>query len=112
MRATVLILLLSAPFARAQAPRFSVDTPTQLHTGAALRALDEAGTLTIGEVVLPRWLELRQEARSLPPLLTRDFLLLTNGDRLPLDPAAAAVLDENRLRVWPAKSLPSAHAKG
>ena len=112
MHAAILILLLSASAAAAQVPRFTIDTPTQLHANSTLRALDEAGTLWIADTPLPRWLELRQEGRSLPPLLTRNFLLLTNGDRLPLDPDAAAVLDENRLRVWPAKSLPSAHARG
>ena len=80
------------------------------YPGCSLVALDENGSLRIEQAAarstLPRFIELRQEGAVLPAFPTSNFVLLTNGDRIPLDPEAAANLAESRLRVWPAKSLP------
>ena len=99
-----------------ETPRFTIDTPTETRSGCSLLAFDEAGVLTVKDaaarVVLPRFVEIRQDGRKLPALLTRSFVSLSNGDRLPLDPDASAKLQASRLHVWPAKSLSSVHVKG
>lgn len=102
----------------AQGPglRFAVETPDRARVGCEIISLDANGTMVVGEAgarrTLDRVIEMRQEGRKLPALLTRNFLSLSNGDRLPLDPDAAATLEGLRLRVWPAKALPDADAKG
>jgi hypothetical protein len=97
-------------------PRFTIDTPTQTHSGCALVALEENGTLHIdaagSRVKLPSFCEMRRDGHKLPPLLTRNFVCLSNGDRLPIDGNASAILEGNKLRIWPAKSFLTAHAKG
>jgi NPCBM/NEW2 domain len=96
--------------------RFTIDTPTETRSGCALVSLTSAGALTFelagARAAAPRFVELRQDGSKLPALLTRNFVSLSNGDRLPLDPGASAKLEKSRLHVWPAKSLPGAHAKG
>jgi hypothetical protein len=114
---SLLVALALVAAADAQdAPRFTIDTPTQTRSGCSLRALDETGTLKLqdgaGCLVLPRFVEIRQDGPKLPALLTRHFVSLSNGDRLPLDPDAPAKLAASRLHVWPAKSLSGAPAKG
>lgn len=113
----LLFWLGASSFSRAQGPlRFHVETLGAAHPSVALAALDAAGALEIEEAggrrKLPAFIELRQENRKLPALPSRNFVLLTNGDRVPLDPEASASLAENRLQVWPAASLPSLRAKG
>ena len=97
-------------------PRFTIDTATRTLSGCTLIALEENGTLHVehsaARVVLPRFIEIRQEGQKLPSLLTRNFVSLSNGDRLPLDADAPARLEESRLHLCPAKSLPIANAKG
>jgi hypothetical protein len=97
-------------------PRFTIETPAQTRSGCALIALEENGTLHVehsaARVVLPRFIEIRQEGQKLPSLLTRNFVSLSNGDRLPLDADAPARLEASRLHLCPAKSLPIANAKG
>lgn len=86
-------------------PRYILETPGESHAGCVLRSFELTGGRVLRDgmpLEVPRWMELRQEGRTLPPFLTRDFVLLTTGDRIPLDPTKAATLDENRLRVWPA----------
>jgi NPCBM/NEW2 domain len=97
-------------------PRFTIETPAQTRSGCALIALEDNGTLHVEQsaarVALPRFIEIRQEGKKLPLLLARNFVSLSNGDRLPLDADASARLEESRLHLWPAKSLPVANAKG
>ena len=119
MRATnsVLYVCIFAVSASAQpAPRFTIETITEVRAGCSLYALDEIG-LHVDDAgarhKLPTFFEVRRDGAHLPRLLTRDFILLTTGDRIPLDPAAGVTLDENHLLVWPAKSaLPAANDKG
>ena len=91
------------------AARFTIETAGQACAGCTLIALDENGTLQVNDVSgrheLKSYIELRQEGQKRPPLLTRNFVSLSNGDRLPLDPEAAAKWEEGRLHVWPAKPL-------
>lgn len=91
-----------------ESPRFAVDTADKAYSHATLVAWTE-NVLEIsdgaGRHRLPRFVELRQEERKLPPFPTRNFVLLSNGDRLALDPDAGASLNEERLHVWPAESL-------
>jgi NPCBM/NEW2 domain len=113
----LVVFLAFAAVAEGQQPaRFSIDTPTETRSGCSLVSLTPAGGLAFEHAgvraAAPRFVELRQEGQKLPPLLTRNFVSLSNGDRLPLDPAASAKLEAGRLHVWPDKSLPSAHAKG
>ena len=49
--------------------------------------------------------ELRRANVELPALPTRNFALLTNGDRIPLDPEATPTLVDGRVHLVPAKSL-------
>jgi hypothetical protein len=102
-------LLLGAA-AQMPAPRFTIVSATDSYPGASLLALGDDGVLQIDDGEkrrsMPRFIELRQDGAVLPAFPTRSFLLLTNGDRIPLDSEAAANLTESRLRVWPAKSLP------
>jgi hypothetical protein len=97
-------------------PRFTIETPAESRSGCALIAMGETGALQVEQTGtrarLPGYIGIRQEGRKLPALLTRNFVSLTNGDRLPLDPDAAVSLEDSRLHVWPAKSLPSARADG
>jgi hypothetical protein len=97
-------------------PRFTIETPAQTRSGCSLIALDADGTLHVehsaARAALPRFIEIRREGKNLPPLLTRNFVSLSNGDRLPLAAEASASLEESRLRVWPANSLLGANGKG
>lgn len=105
----------AALFAQAP-PRFTIDAADSLHADVTLQSLEETGALHFGVAgarrTAPRWIELRQVERKLPALLTRSFLLLSNGDRIRLDPAAGARLEDTRLHVRPAASVPSWRAKG
>jgi hypothetical protein len=112
-----LVLLLAGATAGAQeTPRFTLDTPESLRPACKLIALDETGTIHVEDAgerrSFKQMIELRQDGRKLPPLLTRNFVLLSNGDRWPLDPNAAAKLDKSRLLVWPAPGLSLATEKG
>ncbi|MBI3821353.1 MAG: NPCBM/NEW2 domain-containing protein [Planctomycetes bacterium] len=104
-------LTISAVPAAAQLPppRFTIEAVDRTRTGCELVALDEAGKLSFEEAgarrAVERLVELRQDGRKLPALLTQNFISLTNGDRLPLDADAAAVLADTRLRVWTAAAL-------
>jgi hypothetical protein len=107
---SILILgALSCSVAKAQQEpvRFLVETLSASLPDAVLVALAADGTLQLKDDraarTIPRFISLRQVGAELPPLPTRNFLLLTNGDRIPLDPDASAVLEGNRLQVWPAK---------
>lgn len=114
----VLVIAFGASsLARAQGElRFHVETAATAHPGVALVALDSAGALRVEEGgarrSLASFIELRQENKKLPALLSRNFVLLTNGDRIPLDPQSSASLALQRLHVLPAASLPSLRAKG
>jgi hypothetical protein len=96
--------------------RFVIDTIAESRSGCSLVSLSGERKIVIeqanAQIEYPRWVELRQEGAKLPPLLTSNFVSLSNGDRLPLDPKAAAKLQAGRLQVWPAKSLPDLNAKG
>src|SRR5262249_12417825 len=100
----------------AKAPRFVIETAADSHVSCEVVTLDGNGmTVTDGRAPfkIERLLEMRRESRSLPPLLTQNVLILATGDRIALDVGASAVLEENRLLVWPAKtSFPTANAKG
>jgi hypothetical protein len=114
--ASSILLLFFLTAARAQEPvRFTIETAELTHKAAELVALTDARTLTFTEAgrqrTLQRWLELRREGRTLPALLKRDFALLTNGDRIPLEPAAPALLEDNRLLLQCARTLPGAPEK-
>jgi NPCBM/NEW2 domain len=89
-----------------------VETAGASYSSANLINLDSAGAVTLDDAgtrrTPGRLIELRREGRSLPPLLARDFALLTNGDRIPLEQGAATVLENNRLLLAPAKTLPGA----
>jgi hypothetical protein len=110
LAAVVFACLLHGAVAQAPPLRHAVVTATDCCAGASLLAMNADGVLQIddGEKrrTVPRLVELRQEGALLPAFPTRSFLLLTNGDRIPLDPEAAANLTESKLRVWPDKSLP------
>jgi hypothetical protein len=90
-------------------PRYTIETAGQYRRGCTLIALDENGTFQANDASgireLKSYIGLRQEGQKLPPLLARNFVSLTNGDRLPLDPDAAARWQDGRLHVWAAKSL-------
>jgi NPCBM/NEW2 domain len=115
MPAKILIPLIASLglFATADAqepgPRFTIETAELPRSGCAMIALNDAGAAEVEiaqtRVKLPQFVEIRQEGRKLPPLLTGNFVSLTNGDRLPLEPEASATLQASRLHVWPAKSL-------
>ena len=115
--ACILSLCLGVGAAVAQpAHRFAIETLAETRAGCSVIALDDAG-LHVDDagtrVKLASFVELRRDGVPLPRLLTRDFIILTTGDRIPLDPAAGVTLDENRLLVWPAKNaLPAANEKG
>jgi hypothetical protein len=111
-RSILLVFFLGAA-ARAQEPaRFTIETAEGAHKAAALVALTDARVLTIAvagrQRTLERWSELRREGRALPALLDRDCALLTNGDRIPLEHGASALLEDNRLLLRCAKTLPGA----
>src|SRR5258708_861471 len=110
-----IIGLLATAHGQEPPPRFTIETAELSRSGCAMMALDDAGAaeVEIGQarVKLPRFVEIRQEGRKLPALLTDNFVSLTNGDRLPLDPEASATLQASRLHVWPAKSLGFVQAK-
>ncbi len=99
-----------------ETPRFTIEALTQARSGCTLTALEADGTLRFDDAgerrTVSRFVEVRQDGKKLPHLLTRNFVSLSNGDRLPLDPDAAANLEDGRVRVWPARSLGDAHAKG
>jgi hypothetical protein len=82
-----------------------VDTADGLHANVTLTTLETTGDLHVRDGTarhkLTRVIEIQQVDRKLPPLPTRDFLLLTNGDRLPLDREDGAQLVDGRLHVWP-----------
>ncbi|HZZ82230.1 MAG TPA: NPCBM/NEW2 domain-containing protein [Gemmataceae bacterium] len=93
-------------------PAYVLETARATHASADLISLDvsrnavidDGGTRrTIGPLI-----ELRRANRALPALPERHFALLTNGDRIPLEPTAPIALEGNRLRLIPAKSLPGA----
>src|SRR4051794_40440965 len=96
-------------------PRFTIETQKETRHHCTLIAMDET-TLRVEQAMsrltLSGLIELRQEGPGLPPLLTHNFVLLSNGDRVPLDPDASASLAVNRLFLWPAKSLPIWHEQG
>jgi hypothetical protein len=112
----LLPVLLAVSAGPAKSPRYTIETQDGIRTGCHLDSLDEAGISgTGGNAVFKyeRFIELRREGRNLPPLLTRDYVLLTTDDRIPLDPLAGALLGDKRLTIWPAKScLPVANTKG
>ncbi|MBM3994833.1 MAG: hypothetical protein FJ303_11870 [Planctomycetes bacterium] len=105
MRATPLLLtlMLFAGNARAQAPRFDIVSASVFRSQCTLVSLDESGRVVMENAGARRTLEdvieIQQEGRPLPPLLTRRFISLTNGDRLPLTADLAATLDGRRLHV-------------
>src|ERR1041385_794770 len=78
--------LLSAPMlgaGPAKAPRFTIETATHAHAHCEIDSLDEKGLAAAdgGPIFkAERLLEVRRDGRDLPPLLTRDCLLLTTGD--------------------------------
>ncbi|MBI1832173.1 MAG: NPCBM/NEW2 domain-containing protein [Planctomycetes bacterium] len=118
MRTLTSLLLpavLFAGSARAQAPVFDVATATSFRSRCTLLAFDESGRLVVENAGARRTLddviEIQQEGRTLPPLLTRQFVSLSNGDRLPLAPDLDATLDASRLRVAAAPALGVADGK-
>jgi len=96
--------------------RWSVESNKQTFADATLESMAANGSLRIRTDAEPnaitRVVELRQMSATLPPILTRNFVCLNNGDRIPLDAEAPALLENSRLFVWPATSLPSLSAKG
>ncbi len=110
---SILLVFFLGTAARAQEPvRFTIETAERTHKAAELVALSDTRALSFAEAgqrrTIQRWLELRREGRTLPALLERDFALLTNGDRIPLAPAAPALLEGTRLLLHCAKTLPGA----
>lgn len=69
--------------------------------------IDDAGGTRMSRIVAGR-----REGADLPNLPPKNFVLLTNGDRIPLDPDASANLKDSRLHVWPTTSLPDLRNKG
>ncbi|MBI2808412.1 MAG: NPCBM/NEW2 domain-containing protein [Planctomycetes bacterium] len=107
----LLAMLGTGPHGHCQpAPRFIVDTPEGSHVDVAIQSLRPGGPLEWiqnGErQASPQFLAFMQTGRKLPALWPDSFVLLTNGDRIPLDPDAAVGLKDNRLRVWPTAALP------
>src|SRR5579871_3211433 len=76
-------------------PHFSVVTGAQSRSRCALLGLQD-NKLTVEQantrMELDGLVELSQENQTLPPPPVRDFILFSNGDRLPLDPTASASL--------------------
>jgi NPCBM/NEW2 domain len=112
----ILLMLLFGGAVHAQGPaRFTIETAEETHKASGLIALAETRALTIIEAgrrrTLERWIELRREGQTLPALLNRNFALLTNGDRIPLEPAASVLLQDGRLLLRCAKTLPGAPEK-
>ncbi len=110
-------LLVFTAHAAAQTPsRYSIETPAATFAGVSLSALASDGSLRVdGEGaarMLPRVVEVRRENADLPAMPTRNFALLTNGDRVPLEPDASAILDDGRVQVWPSGALPGLQVKG
>ena len=115
LRRSILLTLALAAAAQAQEPtRFSVETAESAHKAVELVELNQGG-LTFIEAgrrrTAEKWIELRRDGKPLPALLDRDFALLTNGDRIPLDSVAPALLENNRLILRLGKSLPGATEK-
>lgn len=113
---TFLALSMFCSASRAQEmPHFTIDTPTETRRRCRLTAFDLSGKLQAehldGKIDSPRLVELRQEEAALPPLLTHEFVGLTNGDRIPLDTTSPANLGENALKIWPATTMPSIGGK-
>src|SRR4051794_33777377 len=73
-----------------KSPRFTIETPSESRGNCTLVALDDKG-LELEDagtrVKVPRFVELRQAGKSLPPLLAQIVLALTTGDRIALDPS-------------------------
>src|SRR5438552_3109265 len=87
----ICLLLTSAPLrAGAKTVRFTIETRAETRTGRLVSCEDSSAAVDGGAAA--RFLELRQDGKTLPPLLTRDVLVLTTGDRIALDPAAGATL--------------------
>ena len=112
----ILLILLVCGAAHSQGPtRFTVETADGTHKAVELVALTDTRVLTIVEAgrrrTLERWIEMHRENQKLPALLDRDFALLTNGDRIPLQPATPALLEDGRLILRCAKTLPGATQK-
>lgn len=110
----LLAFLCAAPLnAQDALPLFTADAATR--TTGTLLGLTDDGAIHLQSagmrLSLPRLIELRQDQKNLPPRLTRNFVSLSNGDRLPLDADAAAILDNGRLRLWPHPALPGFTAK-
>jgi hypothetical protein len=113
-----LLLCILPTLVRAQSsPRFVVETVSATSPRIALQALGVDGKVRAKSEDTPEreWagvVALRRPEIKLPALLTRNFVCLNNGDRLPLDADASAQLDGSKLKVWPAASLPELRAKG
>lgn len=109
------LFICGSPSVAQESPRFMIDTPNESRRGCMLLAFEPNGRLQAehaeGKLDSPNLVELRQDGTLLPPLLTRDFVCLTNGDRIPLDPTTPASLSENALKVWPAATMPSIAGK-
>jgi hypothetical protein len=86
--------------------RYVVETVAETRTGCGLVEMAEDGALRVEQAAVERRLsgliELRLEGQVQPPLPARDFVMCTNGDRLPIDPNEPALLEEKRLVVQPA----------
>ncbi len=87
-------------------PKFVVQAVDGTLAGAPLERLDDTGTLQIGGET-PRtltrgdWYALRREHATLPPFPTKDFLLLTSGERIPLAPGSGFRVEEERFFFSP-----------
>jgi hypothetical protein len=114
-RSILLTFFLGAAAGAQEPARFTIETADGKHKAAELVVLTDTHALTFIEAgqrrTVQRWLELSREGRALPALLERDFALLTNGDRIPLDPAAPLLLEDNRLLLRCAKTLKGAPDK-
>jgi hypothetical protein len=100
------------PAAPRQASHYRIDTALAAQSSIDLIALNEDRSALVDDggarKTVGPLLELRRVGRALPPLLDRNFALLTNGDRIPLEVGAPVTLEKNRLHFAPAKSLPGA----
>jgi hypothetical protein len=92
-------------------PRFVIDTidgtlpaaPVKLDAGWSLHPAGAKEPLAA-----PDWVALRRAGAALPAPPARGFVLLTSGDRLPIDPAAPVAVKDGRVVFRPAGPLRAA----
>jgi hypothetical protein len=104
-----LLIFMGIPCALAQAPAppaFAVHTidgvlpPTPIEKLGADWSIELGGKPT-RTLAVTDWMALRRAGASLPPYPIKNSVVLTTGDRIPLEPGAPLRLDEERLVLRP-----------